>query len=43
MLSQGAGITGQNLPVYIEYGANLGALTKDVRAIDMSMRFRYKP
>jgi|GEM_PF-1317543 len=29
LLIQGAGLTGQNLPVYIEYGANLGALTKD--------------
>jgi rhomboid protease GluP len=29
MLFQGVGITGQNLPVYIQYGANLGALTKD--------------
>jgi rhomboid protease GluP len=29
MLSQGAGLTGQNLPIYIEHGANLGALTKN--------------
>ena len=29
ILTQGAGLYGGNLPVYIEYGANLGALTKD--------------
>ena len=29
LLTQGAGIWGDNLPVYIEHGANLGALTKD--------------
>ena len=28
LLSRGAGISGDNLQVYIEYGANLGALTK---------------
>ena len=28
LLSQGAGISGSNLPVYIEHGANIGALTK---------------
>lgn len=28
MLTQGAGFTGQNLEIYIEHGANLGALTK---------------
>ena len=28
LLYRGAGITGENLQVYIEYGANLGALTK---------------
>jgi len=29
LLTKGTGISGDNLEIYIEYGANLGALTKD--------------
>jgi len=29
LLTQGAGINGENLAVYIEHGANLGAVTKN--------------